>query len=94
MLLISVTSVDEDLDNRIKAGFWCLVLFYGRQTLTYLFIYVLLFIFFSPGMSFLSEGHNVEYQRDLHDVFHMLRTKHGENVLVSELPVLNTDRSG
>ncbi|XP_052719179.1 tensin-3-like isoform X3 [Crassostrea angulata] len=33
-------------------------------------------------MSFLSEGHNVEYQRDLHDVFHMLRTKHGENVLV------------
>lgn len=93
MLLISVTSVDEDLDNRIRAGFWRLVPFYGRQTLTYLFIYVFLF-FFSPGMSFLSEGHNVEYQRDLHDVFHMLRTKHGENVLVSELPVLNTDRSG
>lgn len=90
MLLISVTSVDEDLDNQIRAGFWCLVLFYGRQTLTYLFIY----IFSSPGMSFLSEGHNVEYQRDLHDVFHMLRTKHGENVLVSELPVFNTDKSG
>ncbi|XP_048774489.1 tensin-1-like isoform X3 [Ostrea edulis] len=33
-------------------------------------------------MSFLSEGHNVEYQRDLQDVFHMLRAKHGENVLV------------
>lgn len=46
MLLISVTSVDEDLDNQIRAGFWRLVLFYGRQTLTYLFIYV--FLFFSP----------------------------------------------
>ena len=34
-------------------------------------------------MSFLSEGHNAEYQRDLQDVFHMLRSKHGENVLVS-----------
>ncbi|XP_062583905.1 tensin-1-like isoform X3 [Saccostrea cucullata] len=33
-------------------------------------------------MSFLSEGYNVEYQRDLQDVFHMLRAKHGENVLV------------
>ncbi|XP_061183733.1 tensin-1-like isoform X3 [Saccostrea echinata] len=33
-------------------------------------------------MSFLSEGHNAEYQRDLQDVFHMLRAKHGENVLV------------
>lgn len=46
MLLISVTSVDEDLDNRIRAGFWCLVLFYGRQTLTYLFKYLCIFIFF------------------------------------------------
>lgn len=45
---------------------------------TYLFIYV-----FFVGMSFLSEGHNAEYQRDLQDVFHMLRSKHGENVLVS-----------
>lgn len=64
------------------------------QADTYLPVYLCIFIFFSPGMSFLSEGHNVEYQRDLHDVFHMLRTKHGENVLVSELPVLNTDKSG
>lgn len=93
MLLISVTSVDEDLDNRIRAGFWRLVPFLWQAD-TYLPVYLCIFIFFSPGMSFLSEGHNVEYQRDLHDVFHMLRTKHGENVLVSELPVLNTDKSG
>lgn len=46
MLLISVTSVDEDLDNRIRAGFWCLVLFYGRQTLTYLFKYLCISNFF------------------------------------------------
>jgi hypothetical protein len=39
--------------------------------------------FIYTGMSFLSEGHNLEYQRDLQDVFHMLRAKHGENVLVS-----------
>lgn len=46
MLLISVTSVDEDLYNRIRAGFWRLVLFYGRQTLTYLFIFM--YFYFSP----------------------------------------------
>lgn len=81
-LLISVASFDEvDVDpdksntNSERTGVcrnkWA-------TDNTYLFIYV-----FFVGMSFLSEGHNAEYQRDLQDVFHMLRSKHGENVLVS-----------